>query len=361
MPPALVPLVQVPPVLQPPVGPRVALEYRKKQVFGAQTMHPLIPPSASPQVQVASTELQRGIALCTLEQKEKEVARLRRLVQESSVSNPVECVRLSNRLVPLDRECPELQAEFQKTYGPRTALVSGVAQKTTLLTSQVNQMLNGSSRVAGPNLDPSAAKFQPTSGTLPSSAVHPALASAPAVVGTGQITMQEYEALLDPQYVANLQWERDEQQKEKDELLQRVQRLEAEQAHGQQVSHGSMQTTGVIEPPLQNSTAISGETTLSVRPGLTHYGANTVCVPPAVNIRQAAAPKGTAAQLHPYLQLGPREHTDLPESQVPMIDARTAQAMRKVSIRPFVATSRKWVQWRHDFQIQMLGAGIPES
>ncbi|MCP4536706.1 MAG: hypothetical protein GY832_06125, partial [Chloroflexi bacterium] len=311
------------------------------------------------------TELQRTIALCTLEHKEKEAARVRQRVQEALVSNSGDCTRLLTRLVPLDRECTELQEEFKKNYGPRAALVSGAAQTPTLPTNQGSQTLNGSSGAAGPNLDPTAAKFQPTDGILPSSAMRSALASVSVVAGDDRISMQEYEALLDPEYVADQQWKRDEQQKREDELLkekeemaQRIQQLEAEQARAQQVSHGSMQTDGVIEPPLQNSTAIGGDAMPTVRPGVTHYSANAVYVPPIADTRQGAA---KTAQPYSNLHLGPREHTDLPESQVPMIDAKTAQAMHKVSIRPFIAASRKWVWWRHDFQVQMLGVGIPES
>ncbi len=46
-----------------------------------------------------------------------------------------------------------------------------------------------------------------------------------------------------------------------DELLQTIERLQAEQAHGQQMWHGSAQTVRVSEPPLQNSTVIGGGST----------------------------------------------------------------------------------------------------
>ncbi len=35
--------------------------------------------------------------------------------------------------------------------------------------------------------------------------------------------------------------------------------------------------------------------------------------------------------------------------------------MRKVSIRLFVAANKKWTRWRHDFEVAMMGAGIPQS
>ncbi len=68
------------------------------------------------------------------------------------------------------------------------------------------------------------------------------------------MTTQEYEAMLDPQYVANQQWEWEEMQKT-------IEQQRVELAHGQQVSHGSAQTARVSEPPLQNSTVIAGEST----------------------------------------------------------------------------------------------------
>ncbi len=85
------------------------------------------------------------------------------------------------------------------------------------------------------------------------------------------MTTQEYEAMLDPRYVADCQWEREEQQRERegqqkreDELLKKVEQLEVEQASGQQMSRRSVQTAGVSEPPLQNSTVIGGENTPSI-------------------------------------------------------------------------------------------------
>ncbi len=46
--------------------------------------------------------------------------------------------------------------------------------------------------------------------------------------------------------------------------------------------------------------------------------------------------------------------------QVPQIDMKIAQSMRKVNIRLFIAATRKWKRWRHDFEVAMLGAGIPQ-
>ncbi|MCP4543494.1 MAG: hypothetical protein GY832_40800, partial [Chloroflexi bacterium] len=63
------------------------------------------------------------------------------------------------------------------------------------------------------------------------------------------------------------------------------------------------------------------------------------------------------SQSHP--QMGPRACTDLPAIEVPEIDDKTAQAMRKVNIRPFIAATRKWKRWRHNFEVAMRGAAIP--
>ncbi|MCP4544631.1 MAG: hypothetical protein GY832_46610, partial [Chloroflexi bacterium] len=178
-------------------------------------------------------------------------------------------------------------------------------------------------------------------------------ASASTVAGNGQLTMQEYEALLDPSYAADCQWEREEQR-------QREEELRAELARVQQVSRGSVQTVRMGEPPLQNSTAIDGG---SVRPGLTQHGNNTVYVPPAAlaDKKQTAVAATGDAMSHSHPQMGPRQRTDLPSAQVPQIDAKIAQSMRKVNVRQFVAATRKWKWWRHDFEVAMLGAGIPQT
>ncbi len=61
-------------------------------------------------------------------------------------------------------------------------------------------------------------------------------------------------------------------------MQQKIDCLEAEQVHGQQVSHGSLQTVRLGEPPLQNSTAIGGGNDQSRRPGLMLHGPHTVYV-----------------------------------------------------------------------------------
>ncbi len=61
---------------------------------------------------------------------------------------------------------------------------------------------------------------------------------------------------------------------------------------------------------------------------------------------------------HPHSQLGPREWTNMLPSEVPMIDAATATAMRKVYIHQFMEATRKWNWWCYDFEVAMMGADI---
>ncbi len=88
-----------------------------------------------------------------------------------------------------------------------------------------------------------------------------------------------------------------------------IDRLQMEQARGQQVSHGSAQTVRMSEPPLQNSAVIGGGSTQGARPGLTQHGLHAVYVPPMrlTDKRQVAASFLDTTLKHPYAQLGPRE------------------------------------------------------
>ncbi len=138
--------------------------------------------------------------------------------------------------------------------------------------------------------------------------------------------MQQYEATLDPNYVANCQWEREELQKEKDEMQQKIDHLEAERVHGQQVLHGSAQTVRLGEPPLQNSTAIGGRNGQVRQLGLTVHGAHTVYVPPMeiADKRQATMVCSDSMLKNPYTQLGTHERTNMPPSEVQEIDVTMA-------------------------------------
>ncbi len=56
----------------------------------------------------------------------------------------------------------------------------------------------------------------------------------------GLMSVQQYKVTLDPNYVADQQWEWEEMQ-------WKIDHLEAERIHGQQVSHGSAQTVQMHE------------------------------------------------------------------------------------------------------------------
>ncbi len=75
-----------------------------------------------------------------------------------------------------------------------------------LLTDRNRQNLNESTGAAGLNVNPSAATFQP------------AVVEIAGVAGAQLMTAQQHEVMLDPQYVANQQWEKEEMQKTIDQL-----------------------------------------------------------------------------------------------------------------------------------------------
>ncbi|MCP4544097.1 MAG: hypothetical protein GY832_43860, partial [Chloroflexi bacterium] len=51
----------------------------------------------------------------------------------------------------------------------------------------------------------------------------------------------------------------------------------------------------------------------------------------------------------------------MPVMEIPEISDKTAQNMRKVNIRLFVAATKKWKRWRYDFEVAMRGAAIPRN
>ncbi len=85
--------------------------------------------------------------------------------------------------------------------------------------------------------------------------------------------------------------------------------LEAKRVCGQQVSHRSVQTVQLSEPPLQNLTAIGGGNGQSCRPGLMLHGPHTVYVPPTelADKRQATMLHFDSMLKNPYSQLGPHD------------------------------------------------------
>ncbi len=145
----------------------------------------------------------------------KEVARLSQAITDS-VANPAEVQRLGGMLAVVNQESASLQAEFQKNYGPRAASAGEAVRGTTLPndpaiqsvaqvlpTDRIDQMLNGSNRAAELNLNPSAATFQPATRSLPGSVVITDPVNVTSAAGIQLMTTQQYEATLNPQYVAN--------------------------------------------------------------------------------------------------------------------------------------------------------------
>ncbi len=182
--------------------------------------------------------------------------------------------------------------------------------------------------------------------------------------------MQQYEATLDPNYVADhqweqneLQWEKEDAQWENEEMQQRIDQLEAKWIRGQQALHGSTQTDRLNEPPLQNSTAIGGGSGQSRRPGLTLHRTHTVYVPPTelADRRQTTTLHSDSTLKNPYTQLGPRERTNMPLSEMQEIDVTMAAAMRKVHIHQFVVSTWRWNRWRYDFEVAMKGQTFPRK
>ncbi len=93
------------------------------------------------------------------------------------------------------------------------------------------------------SLNLSVPTFQLISGEQIGAAANPGQADLGRLPVTGPMSAQQYEVLLDPNYVADRQWETAE-------MMGQIEQLQAEQIRGQQVSRGTAQTVQV------NSTAI---------------------------------------------------------------------------------------------------------
>ncbi len=76
--------------------------------------------------------------------------------------------------------------------------------------------------------------------------------------------------------------------------------------------------------------------------------------------RQVAACSNLAIR-NPYMPLGTRVRTNAPQAQLQEIDVHTATSMHKVHIDNFNSVKQKWNRWRHDFQMAMKGADIPQT
>ncbi len=115
---------------------------------------------------------------------------------------------------------------------------------------------------------------------------------------TGPMSAQQYEVLLDLNYVADRQWERVE-------LMRQIEQLRVEQIRRQQMSRGSAQTVRMHEPPLQNSAAIGPLNDDARQPGLVMQSQHSVYMPmmELADKRQLAACSNLAL-LNCYMPLG---------------------------------------------------------
>ncbi len=104
-----------------------------------------------------------------------------------------------------------------------------------LLTALSGQNVNGLNGVVGLFLNLSTTTFQPIFGDPSGVTANTGPAGFDCLPGSGTMSAQQYEVTLDPNYVTDRQWEREEMQ-------QKIDHLEAELIRGQQVSHGSVQT-----------------------------------------------------------------------------------------------------------------------
>ncbi len=147
------------------------------------------------------------------------------------------------------QERSRLQVEFQKNFSAHAAGANSAAGGATLLNNPVDhstahmlptapsgENVNGQNGVAGLFLHPSAATFQPVFRDPSNVATNAGPASFQCLSGSGLMNEQQYEVTLNPNYVADRQWEWEEMQHKINHLE------EAEQIHGQQVLHGSAQT-----------------------------------------------------------------------------------------------------------------------
>ncbi len=193
------------------------------------------------------------------------------------------------------------------------------------------------SGIPGLSLNPSTLTFQLVIGDLTGNTANSVQVDLGQPPVTGPMSVQQYEVLLDPNYVADRQQERAEMQQKIDHFE------EAEWIRGQQVSHGSAQTVQMHEPPLLNSTAIGALNDDACQPGLAVEVQHSMYVPTMelADKRQAAACNNSAL-LNSYMPLGMHVRTNVPPSEVQDIDVPTAMAMHKVHIQKFCASICKW-------------------
>ncbi len=261
-----------------------------------------------------------------------------------------------------------MRAASERDFGTPNADANGAAAGATLLSAPTDHLMapglpndatgqnvNRPNQMSGLSLNPSTPTFQPTDGDLLSDAVNASQAGLERPPGPGLMSVQQYKVLLDLNYVANKQWE-------KEEMQQQIDQLRAEQIHGQQALHGSAQTLRMHEPLLQNCTAIGALNDDARQPGLVTHSQHSIYTPitELADKRQMAACSNLAL-LNPHMPLGTCVRTNVPPSQLQDIDVTTATLMRKVHIRQFDVMTCQWNQWQHDFEVAMKGADIPQS
>ncbi len=116
------------------------------------------------------------------------------------------------------------------------------------------------------------------------------------------------------------------------------------------------------EPPLQNSAAIGALNDDAHQPGLAMQVQHSVYMPTMeLADKRQLAMSSNWALLNPYIPLGMHVRTNVLPSQVQEIDVHTATSMHKVHIWQFNSDTHRWNQWRHDFEVAMKGADIPQS
>ncbi len=81
-----------------------------------------------------------------------------------------------------------------------------------LLTDPSGQSANGQNGAAGLLLNLAATTFQPVFMDLLGVAINSGQAGVACPPGSGPMSVQQYEVTLDPNYVADRQWEQEEMQ-----------------------------------------------------------------------------------------------------------------------------------------------------
>ncbi len=130
------------------------------------------------------------------------------------MSDPDKVIRLGHLLKIAIQECSRLRAAFQKDFGAPAAraaaaeamsLNSPANQSTAhvLPTDPSGQNASGLNRTAERLLNPSMNTFQPIVGDTTGVTADAGQASFERLSASGPMSAQQYEATLDPNYIAN--------------------------------------------------------------------------------------------------------------------------------------------------------------